>query len=117
MFMVQPLVIGEYIVHSFSLLLIFYFFINLNRFEINLANSRGDVVLHVNPRVNDRQLVLNSAPGGNWGSEERKPLNITRGQPFTFIIMVTEQGFKVRSISKDKSNRFLLLYYFQDCRK
>jgi hypothetical protein len=71
------------------------------RFEVNLANGRGDVVLHVNPRVNDRQLVLNSAPGGNWGSEERKPLNISHGQPFSLIIMVTEQGFKVRFISKE----------------
>ncbi len=75
-----------------------------------MANNRGDIVLHVNPRVNDRQLVLNSAPGGNWGGEERKPLNISRGQPFTLIIMVTEQGFKVRFIPKKTDNipRFLL---------
>ncbi|CAF0731573.1 unnamed protein product [Adineta steineri] len=66
-----------------------------DQFEVNLANNRGDIVLHVNPRLNDRQLVLNSAPSGNWGSEERKPMNISRGQSFTIIIMVTEQGFKV----------------------
>jgi len=69
-----------------------------------LANNRGDIVLHVNPRVTEHQLVLNSAPGGNWGGEERKPLNMARGQPFTLIIMVTEQGFKVRFISKKKAN-------------
>lgn len=74
----------------------FYLVINFNRFEVNLANNRGDVVLHINPRVNDRQLVLNSAPGGAWGNEERKPLAITRGERFTIIVMVTEQGYKVR---------------------
>jgi len=66
-----------------------------DRFEVNLANRRGDIVLHVNPRLNDGQLVLNAAPGGGWGAEERKPLTITRGQPFSLIIMVTEHGFKV----------------------
>lgn len=68
------------------------------RFEINLANNRGDIVLHVNPRVRDRVLVLNSAPAGNWGGEERKQLNFTTGDEFKLIIMVTEQAFKVRSI-------------------
>ncbi len=71
-----------------------------------MANRRGDVVLHVNPRLNDRQLVLNSAPGGGWGGEERKPLNIARGQPFSIIIMVTEQGFKVKLIYENKSKIF-----------
>jgi hypothetical protein len=66
-----------------------------DRFEVNLANRRGDIVLHINPRLNDGQLVLNSAPNGNWGGEERKPLNITRGHLFSLIIMVTEQGFKI----------------------
>jgi len=66
-----------------------------DRFEVNLANHRGDIVLHINPRLPERQLVLNSAPGGNWGGEERHPLNLTRGHPFSIIIMVTEQGFKI----------------------
>jgi len=66
-----------------------------DRFEVNLANHRGDIVLHVNPRLPERQLVLNAAPGGGWGGEDRKPVNLQRGQPFSIIIMVTEQGFKV----------------------
>ncbi|CAF3420188.1 unnamed protein product [Rotaria sp. Silwood1] len=66
-----------------------------DRFEVNLANRRGDIVLHVNPRLNDRQLVLNAAPGGGWGGEDRKPLSIMRGQQFSIIIMVTEQCFKI----------------------
>jgi len=66
-----------------------------DRFEVNLANRRGDVILHVNPRLNDRQLVLNAAPAGNWGGEDRKPLNITRGHQFSIIIMVTEHAFKI----------------------
>jgi len=66
-----------------------------DRFEVNLTNDRGDILLHINPRVNDRVLVLNSAPAGNWGTEERKPLNISHGENFTIIIMVNEQGFKI----------------------
>lgn len=72
----------------------------LNRFEVNLANRRGDIILHINPRVNDRQLVLNSAPGGAWGGEERKPLTIQRGQPFSIIVMVAQEGFKVNNQTK-----------------
>lgn len=94
MFMVLPLVIGK-LKRSPSLLM-FCIIMNFNRFEVNLANNRGDIALHVNPRVNDRQLVLNSAPAGAWGSEERKPLTIHTGEDFSIIIMVTEQGFKVR---------------------
>lgn len=71
----------------------------LKRFEVNLTNNRGDVVLHVNPRVNDRKLVLNAAPGGGWGAEECHPWRVPRGDSFTLIIMVTEQGFKVHSFS------------------
>lgn len=66
-----------------------------DRFEVNLANRRGDVVLHVNPRFDQNELVLNSAPNGNWGGEVRAPLGMTRGHPFSMIIMVTQQCFKV----------------------
>ena len=72
----------------------------LNRFEVNLANRRGDIVLHVNPRINDHQLVLNSAPGGAWGAEERKALTIQRGHPFSIIIMVAHEGYKVTNQTK-----------------
>ena len=67
---------------------------------MNLLNNRGDILLHINPRVQDRQLVLNSAPGGAWGAEERKPLTISSGEAFNIIIMVTEQDFKVRFITR-----------------
>ncbi len=80
-----------------------------------MANNRGDVVLHVNPRINERQLVLNSAPGGAWGGEERKPLNISRGESFSIIIMVTEKSFKVKFISKDNIIILLLSDCFQGC--
>jgi hypothetical protein len=77
-----------------------------------LANNRGDVVLHVNPRINERQLVLNSAPSGAWGGEERKPLKISRGESFSIIIMVTEKSFKVKFISKDNIIILLLSDFF-----
>jgi len=66
-----------------------------DRFEVNVANRRGDILLHVNPRLNDRALVLNAAPGGGWGGEDRKPLAIQRGHPFSIIIMVTEHAYKI----------------------
>ena len=75
-----------------------------NRFEINLTNRRGDIILHINPRLNDRQLVLNAAPGGNWGGEDRQPLTITQGLVFNMIIMVTEQSFKVRLVRQSSSS-------------
>ena len=78
-------------------------FVYLKRFEVNLTNSRGDVLLHVNPRVNDRQLILNAAPGGAWGAEERHPWRIPRGDQFTLIIMVAEQGFKVKNSANGES--------------
>jgi hypothetical protein len=57
--------------------MVFYFYsFYFNRFEVNLANHRGDIVLHINPRLNDRQLVLNAAPGGGWGGEDRRPLHV-----------------------------------------
>ena len=95
---VLPLVIGKSLVGWVLLATL-----ESTRFEVNLANRRGDIVLHVNPRVGDRQLVLNSAPGGNWGQEERKPVRLANGEPFTLIIMVTEQGFKVRSQSRERT--------------
>jgi len=67
-----------------------------SQFEVNLANHRGDVVFHVNPRFQQNALILNSAPGGNWGSELRENLaTFKMGSQFTLIIMVTEQGFKL----------------------
>lgn len=81
-----------------------------------MANNRGDIALHVNPRVHERQLILNSAPAGAWGTEERKPLTISTGEDFTFIIMVTEQGYKVR-FSIEKIIRSILQNIFPDCRQ
>jgi hypothetical protein len=76
-----------------------------------LANRRGDIILHVNPRLNDHQLVLNAAPGGGWGGEDRKPLNLQRGHQFSIIIMVTEQCFKVKLLPPKKRNKIFLFYF------
>ncbi|NXV07488.1 LEG5 protein, partial [Cettia cetti] len=41
------------------------------RFHINLR-AGGDVVLHVNPRLDEGgDVVRNSFLGGSWGQEER----------------------------------------------
>ncbi len=76
-----------------------------------MANRRGDIILHVNPRLNDHQLVLNAAPGGGWGGEDRKPLNLQRGHQFSIIIMVTEQCFKVKLLPPKKRNKIFLFYF------
>jgi hypothetical protein len=84
--------IGTRIVNSISR----FSHLSLNfSFEVNLANRRGDIILHINPRLNDRVLILNAAPGGGWGSEDKRALSIVRGHQFSIIIMVTQQGFKV----------------------
>ncbi|KAM7004133.1 galectin-4-like [Passerculus sandwichensis] len=46
---------------------------NANRFEINLrVGPTGDIVLHVNPRMDqDNAVVRNSFRGDSWGREER----------------------------------------------
>ncbi len=82
----------------------------VKRFEINLVDHRGDVLLHVNPRLLDRQLILNAGFKGNWGwgFEERYSINLKRGQRFGVIILITPESFMVRS----NSIQYLCLIFF-----
>jgi len=66
-----------------------------NRFEVNLLNSQGDIVLHINPRFDQREIVLNNAPGGNWGAEEKKYLSLQNGVPFQMQVLMTPDSFKI----------------------
>ncbi|NXQ51400.1 LEG9 protein, partial [Catharus fuscescens] len=44
------------------------------RFHINLrAGPGGDILLHLNPRLNEGGVVVrNALLGGSWGPEERE---------------------------------------------
>ncbi|CAF0749374.1 unnamed protein product [Adineta steineri] len=66
-----------------------------SRFEINLKSYQNDVVLHVNPRFDDGAIILNNAPQGNWGTEERHALPFHRGARFTMVILATDRSFKI----------------------
>ncbi|VDM15390.1 unnamed protein product, partial [Wuchereria bancrofti] len=42
------------------------------RFNINLLKQNGDIVLHFNPRFDEKAVVRNALIGGVWGKEERE---------------------------------------------
>lgn len=66
-----------------------------SRFEINVKNSQDDILIHVNPRLDDRVLVLNSAQRGSWAQEQRHSIALQRGMRCTFVITVTDSGFRI----------------------
>ncbi|CAF3358186.1 unnamed protein product [Rotaria socialis] len=66
-----------------------------SRFEVNLKSYQEDTILHVNPRLDDNALVLNSAQRGFWGQEERHGLPIYRGMRFSIVILATDHDFKI----------------------
>lgn len=74
---------------------------NQNRFSINLCVSSGveplsDTALHVNPRYDQKCLVLNSLIRDSWGSEVRsKNLPLRKGEPFEMIILADSNEFKI----------------------
>uniref|UniRef100_A0A663FAD4 Galectin n=1 Tax=Aquila chrysaetos chrysaetos TaxID=223781 RepID=A0A663FAD4_AQUCH len=68
------------------------------RFHINLrAGPGGDVLLHLNPRLEEGVVVRNSLLGGVWGSEEQDlPHNpFQRGRYFDLSIRCGNYRFKV----------------------
>ncbi|XP_042295046.1 galectin-4-like isoform X2 [Sceloporus undulatus] len=66
------------------------------RFRINFKAGQ-EVVLHINPRMDERTVVRNSFLGGRWGTEERElSFNpFQRGQYFDLSIRCGNQRFKV----------------------
>ncbi|XP_062368477.1 galectin-4 [Cinclus cinclus] len=73
---------------------------NASRFHINLrAGPGGDVVLHLNPRMDEGgQVVRNSFLGGSWGHEERDISCCSPFQPgryFDLSIRCGNHRFKV----------------------
>ncbi|XP_014118093.1 PREDICTED: galectin-4 [Pseudopodoces humilis] len=71
-----------------------------SRFHINLrAGPGGDVMLHMNPRMDEGDVVVrNSQLGGSWGHEERElsgPSPFQRGRYFDLSIRCGNHRFKV----------------------
>uniref|UniRef100_A0AAY4BH63 Galectin n=1 Tax=Denticeps clupeoides TaxID=299321 RepID=A0AAY4BH63_9TELE len=72
------------------------------RFHVNLqcGSWPGAVIaLHCNPRYDSGPsgYVVANAFQGSWGSEERKaPSPFPQGCPFTLMILVTPESYKVR---------------------
>ncbi|KAL2095732.1 hypothetical protein ACEWY4_007880 [Coilia grayii] len=69
-----------------------------NRFSVNFMVGRSrDVAFHMNPRLQDGDIVRNSCIGGSWGQEEREfSFNpFQEGQYFDISIRCGNQRFKV----------------------
>ncbi|XP_003747837.2 galectin-9 [Galendromus occidentalis] len=66
------------------------------RFHIELKHNEDTVALHVNPRIENDSLVLNSFEKGQWMKEERvSPLSIQPNKPFVMTILVDCDDYKV----------------------
>ena len=65
--------------------------------SLNLLNAIGENMFHFNPRINERQIVMNTHRL-SWGHEERITLPTIRSQfsvPFEAFICNTDVGYKI----------------------
>ncbi|XP_044732270.1 galectin-9-like isoform X2 [Chrysoperla carnea] len=73
------------------------------RFTINLLSAQSsdpthNVILHINPRFEQRYIVRNSRIGGKWGAEDttgKFPFILKRGSEFKLHIFVTDSEFLI----------------------
>lgn len=64
---------------------------------MNLMDDKGNNVLHVNPRWDEKSFVLNSKIGGNWGSEERPGgFDFREGRKMKIIVKAKDDHFVVK---------------------
>uniref|UniRef100_W5MZU0 Galectin n=1 Tax=Lepisosteus oculatus TaxID=7918 RepID=W5MZU0_LEPOC len=73
------------------------------KFAINVGSSSSDLALHFNPRFYDytaggqNSIVMNSAPGGSWGREQREShFPFKRGEKFTMSITHNGNSFGIK---------------------
>jgi Galactoside-binding lectin len=69
-----------------------------DQIALNL-HAGNNIGLHVNPRVNEGTIVLNSFINGSWGAEERAtgfPLLV--GQEISILIIILPTEFEIRGI-------------------
>ena len=60
---------------------------------LNWLDTNGDIMLHFNPRLSERELVMNTCDKGSWGDEERLPYD---GRPIDAQVVATSVGFEIR---------------------
>lgn len=60
-----------------------------------------EIPFHFNSRFDQNTVVCNTKIFGTWGTEERHPLPLARGQEFSVKIMCDVQGFRI--LVNDKS--------------
>ncbi|OWF37600.1 galectin-4-like [Mizuhopecten yessoensis] len=73
-----------------------------NRFAVNFfegSDTDSDIAFHLNPRVDQDEVVMNTRTGGGWGTEERIPLPSVFG---------TNDVFELKIISKKKKFKVVL---------
>uniref|UniRef100_A0A2I9LP00 Galectin n=1 Tax=Centruroides hentzi TaxID=88313 RepID=A0A2I9LP00_9SCOR len=59
--------------------------------------KHDDIVLHFNPRFQDRNVVRNTRSDDNWGSEEKKgKMPFEEGEQFYLQIAVSSEEFNIR---------------------
>ncbi|KAI6187432.1 Galectin [Aphelenchoides besseyi] len=74
-----------------------------DRFEINLIDRQGNIVFHLNPRLNEKKVVRSAFINGEWGPEEREgpqPFKkdtafdiVIQNQPYSLQVFVNGQRF------------------------
>lgn len=71
-----------------------------------------DIAFHLNPRVQTREMVLNSRIGGAWQEEEKVtlPAAFTYGKPFQIKVETKKKKFKVRVHQIEYDNLLLHVY-------
>lgn len=71
-----------------------------------------DIAFHLNPRVQTREMVLNSRIGGAWQEEEKVtlPAAFTYGKPFQLKVETKKNKFKVWVHQIEYNNLLLHVY-------
>ena len=66
------------------------------RVALNFTAPNGDIILHVNPRYDQKNIVLNSQLDGRWGPEERPTgFPITPGVKTCITVTATDTAFVI----------------------
>lgn len=58
-----------------------------------MGNEKDKILFHFNPRIKEKQIVMNSKLNGSWGSEER--IKLPSSDTFQVKIIVDSIGFHV----------------------
>lgn len=79
------------------------------RFQINFQyddTENGDIALHYNPRMDEKQVVLNSREGGEWQDEIRwDEFPFRENGRFELMIYCTEENFQI-SLNNESPRQF-----------